>query len=95
MQEVLEEDGMRRFLIGAGWCFLLWMGTTMLGGMVVGVIAVSATDDPARATQAASEAGNAFGLRYGNLVLLTSMAVATVGTLTGWLPGTRGEKDPH
>jgi hypothetical protein len=95
MQEARKEDGMRRFLVGAGWCFLLWMGTTMLGGMLVGVVAVTATDDPNRAVQAASEAGNAFGLRYGNLVLLASIAVAIVGTLTGWLPGTRDAKDRH
>jgi hypothetical protein len=92
MKEARKEDGMRRFLVGAGWCFLLWLGATMVGGMIVGVIAVSASDDPARAAQAASEAGSAFGLRYGNLVLLASIAIAAVGTVTGWLPGTRGEK---
>jgi hypothetical protein len=83
---------MQRLLVGAGWCFLIWMGAMLVGGMLVGVVAVSAVDDPARASQVASEAGTAFGLRYGNLVLLTSIAVATVGTLTGWLPGTRRAK---
>jgi hypothetical protein len=86
---------MRRLLVGAGWCFLIWLGATMVGGMVVGVITVSAADDPARAAQAAGAAGTAFGMRYGNLFLLASMAIAAVGTLTGRLPGTRGGKHTH
>jgi hypothetical protein len=84
---------MRRFLVACGWCFLLWMGATMVGGMLAGVIAVSAIDDPAAAAQAARDAGFSFGMRYGNLALLASLAISVVGTLTGWLPGTRRSRD--
>lgn len=62
----------------------------MVGGMLVGVIAVAAADDPAAGARAAGEAGFVFGARYGNLALLASLAISVVGTLTGWLPGTRG-----
>ena len=83
---------MKRFMLGAGWCMLLWMGCMLLGGIVVGAVAGATVGDPSAAAQAGQDAGAAFAAKYGNLVLLASIALSVAGTVTGWLPGTKSEK---
>lgn len=83
---------MKRFLIGAGWFAIFWLGTSMLGGMVVGAMASAGTTDPSQAAQLGAEAGAAFGTQYGGLILIGSLAAAAVGTLAGLLPGTTAEE---
>ena len=80
---------MKRFLIGAGWCLVLWFGVMVIGGMVTGAVAGASAADASAGYQAGGEAGAAFGQKYGNLGLLAAMAISAIGTITGWLPGTR------
>ncbi len=82
---------MKRLLVGAGWCFMLWMGTVMLGSMVLGAIAGIGSPDAETAARAGAAAGANFGARFGNAILLASLAISIIGTLRGWLPGTRPE----
>jgi hypothetical protein len=79
---------MRRILVGTVWFFALWLGFSALGGGIVGAVA-SIGADPSQAAQLGTEAGTRFGAQYGGILFLCSLAVATVGTLFGWLPGTR------
>jgi hypothetical protein len=85
---------MKRFLVGAGWCMVIWMGTVILGGIVIGAVAGFTIADPAAAAQAGEQAGAEFGSRWGNIILLAAIAISTVGTMGGWLPGTRPEEPP-
>jgi hypothetical protein len=80
---------MKRFLVGAGWCLVFWMGAVMLGGMIVGAVAAAGSPDAETATRAGEVAGANFGARFGNAILLVSLGISTIGTLRGWLPGTR------
>ena len=83
---------MKRFLLGAGWFAILWIGFMFLGGMVVGAMASTGTTDPAQAARLGSEAGAAFSAQYGGVVFLSALLIAAAGTLAGWLPGTAAEE---
>jgi len=82
---------MKRFVIGVGWCFLIWLGSLMVAGGVLGAIAGASAGDPTTGAQAGQRVGAEFGRHYGSLLLLGSIAVSVIGTATGWLPGTRRE----
>ena len=77
---------MKRFVMGAGWCFLIWMGSLIAVGMIIGAVAGASGD-----AQLAQRTGQNFGAHYGGLFLLGSIAISAIGTMTGWLPGTRRE----
>ncbi len=83
---------MKRFIMGAGWCMVLWIGSMILGGFVVGAIAGATSGDQTATVHAGQNAGAAYGAKYGNLALLGSIVVSTIGTVTGRLPGTKSEK---
>ena len=68
---------MRRFLMGFMWFWVLWFGMLML-------VAVIITMSSGTANQA-----GALGRQYGVLLVLVSLGGAIIGTLGGWLPGTR------
>jgi hypothetical protein len=82
---------MKRFVLGVGWCFLIWLGSLMIAGAVLGAIAGASAGDPTTGAQAGQRVGAEFGRHYGGLFLLGSIAVSAIGTVTGWLPGTRPE----
>ncbi len=82
---------MKRFLAGAGWCLLMWIGALMLGGTVLGGVTGITAPDAETAFRASEVAGENFGARYGNLILLGAIVASTVGTVRGWLPGTQAE----
>lgn len=84
---------MKRFLLGAGWSFVFWMGALIVGGAIVGAAAGSATTSAADGARAGEAAGEAFGEAYGGLLLLVSLAAGGVGTFMGWLPGTKPENE--
>jgi len=82
---------MKRFVIGVGWCFLIWLGSLVVAGAVLGALAGASAGDPITSAQAGQRVGAEFGAHYGPLFLLGSIAVSVIGTATGWLPGTRPE----
>ena len=85
---------MKRFIMGAGWCMVLWMGSMILGGFVVGAIAGATAGDPTTTVQAGHNAGAAFGAKYGNLALLGSIVVSAIGTILGGYRGRRARRLP-
>jgi len=77
----------RKIGIGFVWFVIFYFGILMLCGMVVGGIA--GANDPANSTEAGYQAGVVFGQKYGGLVLIFSVVISTIGSIYGWLPGTR------
>lgn len=86
---------MKRVLFGLLWFVVLWLGTVVVVGGTVGVLAVQhpkADGTQAQGFQQGYDEGNAagkeFGRKYGLLLLLIPLALAVAGTATGKLPGT-------
>jgi len=76
---------MKRFVLGAGWFFIIWMGSRILTGFTIG--AVMGYSGNAQFVQGTVLY---FIHRYGVLYLL-GIAISTIGTIAGWLPGTDRE----
>ena len=74
---------MKNIGFGILWFLVFFVGTTFLGGLIVGKIAGG--NDPANAVAA----GRAFGENYGKGIFLMSLVIAVAGSFFSWLPGTR------
>lgn len=72
---------MKRLLVGLGWFVLIWLGTSFLMGMVVGA--------GARGFDEGYQRGQEFGSKYGWVPFLIAVVGASIGTVTGFLPGTK------
>lgn len=75
----------RKICFGFVWFLILILGTLILGGMVVG--AITGGNDPANSFAAGQAAGQA----YGGMIFLASLIVAVIGSIFGWLPGTKSK----
>lgn len=80
---------MKRFGFGVLWFLALTMGALIIGGMVVGAMAGSG--NPADAAAAGQAAGQEFGEKYAGMIFLGALIVAVVGSILGWLPGTKSK----
>ena len=78
---------MKKIGFGLLWFVVFFMGTTILGGLIVGMIAGG--NDPANAAAAGEAAGRAFGENFGKGIFLMSLVIAVAGSFFSWLPGTR------
>ncbi|HEX6592899.1 MAG TPA: hypothetical protein VF050_12960 [Moraxellaceae bacterium] len=83
---------MRKLGFGIVWFFALSMAALMAGGFVVGFQA--GLQDTGNAQAAGQAAGQAFGQKYGGIIFLSALVIATVGSIFGWLPGTRSSEAP-
>jgi hypothetical protein len=79
----------RKICFGFVWFLILILGTLILGGGVVGAIA--GVNDPANSFAAGQAAGQAFGQAYGGMIFLASLIIAVIGSIFGWLPGTKSK----
>jgi hypothetical protein len=82
---------MKKVLLGLGWFVLLWIGLSFAGGAIAGGIAGAKTRGYTEGATAGRAAGEEFGRQYGGIILLSSAALALVGTVTGVLPGTSNQ----
>lgn len=79
---------MRRFVVGAAWFLLFWLGSFILVGNVISMKV--AREVPAdQVISASAEAGREFGARWGGLINLGALSAAVAGTALGTLPGTK------
>ncbi len=86
---------MKRFLAGLGWFAVIWVGASSLGSSIAGAVAGASTNDPSLATELGARAGADFWLHHGSLILLAAITLSILGSVTGWLPGTRGTQRPR
>jgi hypothetical protein len=77
----------RRLLFGLGYWFLFYFGACFFAGMIVGGMA--GARDPNNAQAAAQQDAQAFIMRWGVYLLAGSGGLAMLGSLLGFLPGTR------
>ena len=80
---------MKRAGAGFAWFVCFWMSMLAVGGAIFGAIAGSRVGGFVGGFEAGQAAGEAFGEQFGGLVMVSALAVSVVGTLRGWLPGTR------
>ena len=80
---------MKRIMLGFVWFILLYFGMLGAGGAIVGSVAGRAQQNFDQGYQAGYTAGEVFGKKYGTWILLIAFSGATLGTLTGALPGTK------
>jgi hypothetical protein len=78
---------MKKFGFGVLWFLALSMGCLMVGGMVVS--AMAGINDPVNASASGEAAGTAFGREYAGIIYLVSLIIAVLGSIKGWLPGTK------
>ena len=64
----------------------------VFGGIVGGIAGVEAGAAGRDASEAGRIAGEQFGAKYGWIMMLIAIIVATIGSLKCWLPGTRKKK---
>jgi len=87
----------KRILIGLVWFLVIWLAARIVCGAAAGILANSQVAHHAasydhgfnQGYSVGQRAGAAFFQQYGLLVLLGSLVAAVVGTMTGFLPGTR------
>lgn len=82
---------MKRILVGMVWCVVLYFVACIMIGAVAGAIA--GANDPENAAKARAEAGARVVGGNRPLILLGSTAVGVLGTVVGWLPGTKADED--
>ena len=82
---------MGRVFFGLLWAVGIYFLTCMVLGAVAGGIA--GANDPQNAAQAGAEAGARIVGNNREWIMLGSAAVAGIGTLLGWLPGTKPDED--
>ena len=78
---------MKKFGFGVLWFLVLSMGCSMLGALVVGFTAD--INGPVNAQASGVAASRAFGRDYVGIIFLVSLIIAVVGSIKGWLPGTK------
>ena len=83
---------MKRFAVGFAWFLGLWVIAVVESGIIVGVFETAARPRPGPAAR------HAIAITIGDRLALTfflvSLAVAVIGTITGFLPGTRRKRHP-
>ncbi len=80
---------MKKVGFGVLWFLVLSMGCLMLGALVVGFTAD--INGPANAQASGEAASRAFGRDYGGIIFLVSLIIAVLGSIKGWLPGTKSQ----
>ncbi|MBV1876374.1 MAG: hypothetical protein KUG79_01910 [Pseudomonadales bacterium] len=78
---------MKKFSFALLWFMVLSFSCLFLGGLIVGAIA--GNSDPANSTAAGAAAGQAFSEKYTGRIFLLTLVTVSIGTLNGWLPGTK------
>lgn len=81
---------LRKIGFGFLWFVALSLGTFISAAFVVGAIAGAM--DPENAAAAGEAAGTALGENYFGHFLLVALIIAFIGSVTGWLPGTKSRK---
>jgi len=80
---------MRRFVMGFAWFVVLYFGILGAGGATVESTAGSGGNKFEQGVLAGHAGGEAFGRKYGTVILFVALGGAVLGTATGRLPGTR------
>jgi amino acid transporter len=80
----------KAMILGIVWCVVLYFVGCFLVGAVAGAIA--GATDPDNASAAGAQAGAAVVSSYRLIIFLGAIAVASVGTSCGVLPGTQRNK---
>lgn len=84
---------MKRLAFGFLW-FIVFLVTAMI---IFGFVVAPDTSGYSEAVQsydAGYATGYEQGQRYGKFVILGSLALSVIGTVLGWLPGTRRKRKP-
>jgi len=80
---------MKRIAAGFLWFLVLYFGITGLGGAVVETIEGQGLKNTRQGYQARFAAGQAFGKKYGTIIVIVAASAAALGTVTSRLPGTK------
>lgn len=80
---------MRRLVIGFAWFVVLYFGILGAGGAIMGSTTRSGGSSFDQGFLAGRAGGEAFGKKYGTVILFVALGGAALGTATGRLPGTR------
>ena len=81
---------MKRVIFGIIWCVVIYFVACVVAGAIAGGIA--GANDPANAAQAGQEAGARVVGENRMWFVLGAVVVSVVGTVTGFLPGTKSNK---
>ena len=84
---------MKRIVFGVVWFVVFWLGTSMICGGIIGAQAGAGTTNYQDGYAAGQAAGQEFGRKYGLLIILGSLGLSVLGTVKGFLPGTKKPKD--
>jgi hypothetical protein len=79
---------MKRIAFGFLW-FIVFLATAMVIFGIVVAPDMSGYTDAMQSYDAGYAAGYEQGRRYGKFIVFGSLALSVVGTVFGWLPGTR------
>ena len=82
---------MKRVIFGFIWCVVIYLVACTVAGAIAGGLA--GANNPANAAQAGAEAGARFVGENRMWFALGAVVVSVVGTITGFLPGTKTKKD--
>lgn len=82
-----EGGSMKRILMGIVWFVVIYIGSCVAIGMVAG--AVAGANDPAHAQEAGKAIATKIIQPYIPYLLGGSLLLAIIGTVTGFLPGTK------
>jgi hypothetical protein len=80
----------RRIIFGVVWCVVLYFGACMITGGIAG--GQAGAKDPANAAAVGAVAGAKAVEALRVYFLMGALAIATVGTAAGILPGTQVKK---
>ena len=80
---------MRRIMMGMVWFLLLYFGMLGIGGAILGSAPGYREKHFDQGYRAGHAAGQEFGNKYREIILLLAVGGAAVGTFTGRLPGTK------
>jgi len=81
----------KRIVVGAFWLLVLYFGIIGIGGAIVGTVAGQGALNTRQPHQTGYVASEAFGKKYGMVILIVAASGAALGTATGHLPGARAK----